>query len=166
MRSGTISVLISLALWLLSGPLVAQSASTFSQDFSGLWAMAMTRSEAAAQEQPGSDVIVTITQSPTILKIETVRSGTKDIAVYPIEKQPSETAEVDGKRRAYWDRSVLIDEGSVDINGQTIAFREARTSSAGGAEMIVETTLKIEHGYELKGAQTIVTGKKIYVRSR
>jgi hypothetical protein len=60
---------------------------------------------------------------------------------------------------------VLVDEGSVDINGQTIAFRERRTRSAGGAEMVVETTLKIEHGYELKGAQTIVTGKNVYVRS-
>ena len=32
--------------------------------------------------------------------------------------------------------------------------------------MIVETILKIEHGYELKGGQTIVTGKNVFVRSR
>ena len=32
--------------------------------------------------------------------------------------------------------------------------------------MVVETTLKVEHGYELKGGQTIVTGKNVFVRSR
>lgn len=61
---------------------------------------------------------------------------------------------------------MLVNEGPVDVNGQTVAFREERVPSAGGTEMVVETTLKIEHGYELKGAQTIVTGKNVYVRSR
>ena len=61
---------------------------------------------------------------------------------------------------------MLVDEGSVDINGQTIGFREARTSASAGTEMVVETTLKVEHGYELKGGQTIVTGKNVFVRSR
>jgi hypothetical protein len=73
---------------------------------------------------------------------------------------------VTGERRAFWDGTTLVNEGSKDIQGKTIAFREARTASADGAEMIVETTLKLEHGYEMKGVQTVVTGKNLYVRGR
>ena len=166
MRPVTIRIaLVALTAWLLPGPLLAQTTPVPAPDFSGVWTMDWTRSEAAAQEQPAGNIIVTIAQTPVSLTIETVRDGTKETAIYPIEAQVSDTAQVTGKRRAYFDGSALVDEGSVDINGQTIAFREGRTRSAGGAEMVVETTLKIEHGYELKGAQTIVTGKNVYVRS-
>jgi hypothetical protein len=154
--------LVALIAWTLPGALFAQTTAILTPNFSGDWTMDRTRSESAAHEQPG-DTIVTLTQTDAILKIETVRDGTKEIAIYPIGDRPN-TKEVSGKRRAYWDGSWLVDEGSVDINGQTIAFREVRT--ADGAEMVVDTTLKVEHGYELKGAQTIVTGKNVYVRRR
>jgi hypothetical protein len=135
-------------------------------DFSGVWTMDKTRSESAAQDPSAGDVIVAITQTGSILKVETTRDGKKESATYPIGARPSATTEVSSARRAYWDGPVLIDEGSVDIEGRTIEFREARTQAADGAEMVVETTLKIEHGYDLKGGQTVVTGKNVYVRGR
>jgi len=160
------TAMVALVAWALPGTLAAQTTPAPAPNFSGLWTMDRTRSEAAAQEQPSGDIILTIFQTAATLKIETIRNGKKEIAIFPIEDQPSDTKEVSGKHRAYWDGSMLIDEGSVDINGETIAFREGRTPSADGAEMVVETTLKIDHGYELRNAQTIVTGKNVYVRSR
>ena len=143
--------------------LVAQAMPAATPDFSGVWTMDKTRSESAAQDQSAGDVVVAITQTGSILKVETIRDGKKELATYPIGTRPSAT-EVSGARRAYWDGPALIDEGSVDIEGRTIEYREARTPAADGAEMVVETTLKIEHGYELKGGQTVVTGKNVYVR--
>jgi hypothetical protein len=150
----------------LPGTLVAQAIPATTPDFSGLWKMDKERSESAAQDQPTGDVIVAITQTGSILKVETTRDGKKELATYPIGDRPTTTMELSGVRRAYWDGPVLIDEGSVDIEGRTIAFREARAPAVDGAEMVVETTLKIEHGYELKGGQTVVTGKNVYVRNR
>lgn len=167
MRPSTHGIAVfAFIVWALPGALLAQTTPVSAPDFSGLWTMDRTRSEAAAQEQPAGDTIVTISQTAATLKIESIRNGKKEISIYPFEGRPSDTNEVSGKRRAYWDGPILIDEGSVDINGQTIAFREGRTPSADGAEMVVETTLKIDHGYELKGAQTIVSGKNVYIRSR
>jgi hypothetical protein len=135
-------------------------------DFSGIWTMDRTRSESAAQEQPVGAVRLAITQTGTTLAVETIRDGKQELVTYPIGAQPSAPTEVRGLRRAFWDGAALVNEGSVDIRGQTIAFREVRMPAADGAEMVVETTLKVEHGYELRGAQTIVTGKNVYVRGR
>jgi hypothetical protein len=150
----------------LPGALIAQAVPATTSDFSGVWKMDKDRSESAAQDQPTGDVIVAITQTGLILKVETTRDGKKELATYPIGAPPSATMEVSGLRRAFWDGPVLIDEGSVDIEGRTIEFRETRMPAADGAEMVVETTLKIEHGYELKGGQTVVSGKNVYIRNR
>lgn len=133
-------------------------------DFSGTWIMDRSRSEAAAQEHPVGPVTLVISQTGSVLKIATTRDGTTETILYPIGPSPSLAAEVTGERRAFWNGATLVSEGTKDIQGKTIAFREARTASAGGAEMIVETTLKLEHGYETKGVQTVVTGKNVYVR--
>jgi len=152
------------ALWGMSGDLTAQTMSVPPSDFSGAWKMDKSRSESAAQDQPIGDVTVVITQTGSALRVETIRDGAKEVAVYPIGMMPSTPMEVSGTRRAFWDGAILVNEGSVDVNGQTIGFRQARTPALNGAEMIVETTLKVEHGYEAKGAQTVVTGKDVFVR--
>jgi hypothetical protein len=135
-------------------------------DFSGIWTMDNSRSESAAQEQPIGVVRLAITQTGSSLAVETNRDGKTETITYPIDLELSGRAEMRGLRRAFWDGPALINEGSVDIRGQTIAFREVRMPAADGAEMVVETTLKVEHGYEMRGAQTVVTGKNVYIRSR
>ena len=144
--------------------LVAQVTPPTRPAFSGIWTMDKDRSEAAAQEQPIGEVVVAITLTGSMLNIETTRNGKAELATYPLGYQPSVTTEESGERRAFWNGSVLIDEGSVNVSGQTVAFREARTLAGDGGEMVVETTIKIEHGYELNGTQTVVTGKDVYVR--
>ena len=159
MRSATLGLFV---LMLTMAGVSAQPPTQ--KDFSGTWIMDRSRSEAAAQEQPVGPVTIVISQTGSMLKIATTRDGTTETILYPIGPNPSRAAEVTGERRAFWDGATLVTEGAKDIQGKTIAFREARTTSAGGAEMVVETTLKLEHGYEMKGAQTMVTGKNVYVR--
>lgn len=156
--------IVTLALWQSPSELAAQTKPVARPDFSGTWKMDRARSEAAAQDQPVGDITVTITQTGSILTIKTIRDGASETAIYPIEARPSRPTEDIATRRAFWDGPRLVDEGSVDINGQTIGFREVRRRTLGGAEMEVQTTLKIEHGYELKGAQTVVTGKNVFIR--
>jgi len=158
-------IFVTLAACFCPGNAIAQTVPV-SVDFSGVWQMDNARSEAVAQDQPVSDVVVAISQTGSILKVETTRDGTKDTAIYPIGEPPTNTTEVTGKARAFWEGPVLVDEGSLDVNGKTIGFREARTAASDGSEMIVETTLKVEHGYEVKGSQTIVSGKNVFVRRR
>jgi len=162
----TCTATAAFALWALLGDVAAQRKVPSAPDFSGAWKMDRTRSESATQAQPIGDITVVITQTGSLLTVETIRDGASEIAIYPIGTRPSTPKEVSGARRAFWDGSVLVNEGSVDINGQTIGFREARSRALAGAEMVVETTLKIEHGYELRGAQTVVTGKNVFVRLR
>ncbi len=143
----------------------AQTPPLATPKFSGVWVMDATRSEAAAGEQPVNAVIA-ITHSGSMLKVETVRDGQTGVVTYPIGAAPIDTTEVSAVRRAFWNGPVLVDEGSVDINGRTIGYREARMQGAEGDEMIVETTLKVERGYDVKGAHTMVTGKNVYVHRR
>lgn len=152
------------ALMLLGAGAIAQPSQH--PDFSGVWTMDPARSESAAQDQPIGPVRVAITQSGSEMKIETTRNGKTDVLRYPFAERPTMSTEVTGARRAFWDGPALVNEGSVDIQDRTVAFQESRILSADNQEMVVETTLKLEHGYELKGAQTVVRGKNIFVRSR
>jgi hypothetical protein len=135
-------------------------------NFSGVWTMDPARSESAAQGQAPVVVRVAITQTDSDLKIETIRDGKSNIASYPLGERPTMSTEVTGMRRAFWDGPSLVNEGSMDIQDKTVAFHESRILSADQAEMVVETTLKLEHGYELKGTQTVVKGRNVFVRGR
>jgi hypothetical protein len=166
-----LAILALLAIGLGDGPVVAQTPASLDQpmarpDFSGVWTMDNSRSESAAQEQPAGTVTATISQTDSVLTVKTDRDGQTDTRVYPIGPAPATMSQISGVLRAYWDGGRLVDEGAVSIEGQTIAFQESRTPAANGLEMVVETTLKVEHGYLLRGAQTIVTGKNVYTRSR
>ena len=157
-------VSIAAAVGLFPAIVLAQTTSS-TANFTGMWKMDESRSELAAQDQPVGEFTIAITQTGSVLKVETTRDGKKDTAMYPFVAHPTATTnEWNGTPRAYWEGAALVDEGSLDIDGQSVGFREARTSSPDGSEMVVETTLKIQHGYELKGGQTIVSGKNVFVR--
>jgi hypothetical protein len=143
-----------------------QGAQVETPDFTGVWAMDRSRSEIAAQEQASGDVALTITQTGTSLQVVTRRDGKSDAATYPIGPQPVKLDDVEPGRRAYWQGSSLVSEGSVDIEGQTVSFREQRALAADGSEMVVETFVKMQHGYTMRGAQTMATGRNVYVRGR
>ena len=157
------SAIAGLLVLTLSG--VCASAQSL-PNFTGVWTMDPARSESAAQGQAPSMVRVTIAQTGSELKIETIRDGKTSVATYQLGERPTMSTEVTGMRRAFWDGPSLVNEGSVDIQDKTVAFQESRMLSADNAEMTVETTLKLEHGYELKGTQTVVKGKNVFIRGR
>src|ERR1700757_4293043 len=91
---------VTLALWAMPGAPVAQTTPASTPNFSGVWTMDKNRSELAAQEEPAGDIIFTIAQTGSILQVETLRDGKKDVAIYPIGPRPVATTEGSAARGA------------------------------------------------------------------
>jgi hypothetical protein len=135
-------------------------------DFSGTWAMDMTRSASAVQNEPIPPTTLVIKQTATELTIETRRGDKSSTIVY---RPGSPDAMSNPTNRSnlltsmwYWEGPKLITESVRDVSGQTVRAKEARLLESSGAEMSVETLVVVEHGYSLRGAQTYGSGKDIY----
>jgi hypothetical protein len=146
---------------------VAQSSVTLAQsrpDFSGTWTMDLARSQAAVQNEPSGPVTLVIAQTGNELRVETTRANKTTAVVYTLDgadnKIPTGTA------RTHWDGETLVTETVRDVNGATVTTKETRTLASGGAEMHVETTLVVQHGYSLKGTPNYGAGKDVYTRAR
>ena len=123
-------------------------------DFSGTWTMDLSRSEAAAQGTPIGPVVVAIRQMPEELRIETTRNGSAQTIRYlPAAAKAVSGGEAVGAFR--WDGSRLITTFVTSINNQAITVEEVRTLDAAGAEMTVEVSLVVEHGYQSGGSNTL-----------
>ena len=129
------------------------SAGPFAQDrpdFSGTWAMDLTRSEAAAQGTPIGPVTVAIRQTNDEVRIETTRNGrTEAIRYLPASLKATSPGEVIGSFR--WEGSKLVTRLVTDINKQAVTVEEARNLDPAGREMTVEVMLVVEHGYQSGG---------------
>ncbi len=135
-------------------------------DFSGIWAMDMTRSASAVQNDPIPPTTQVITQTATQLSIETHRGDKTSTVAY---RPGSADAVSNATNRSnlltsmwYWEGPKLVTETVRDINGQTVRTREARSLDSSGNEMSVDTLLVVEHGYSLRGAQTYGNGQDVY----
>ena len=164
--------LLLLGLFAIGSAALAQSTQTH-PDFSGTWIMDPTRSEAAAQGTPIGPVTMVIRQSPEEVRIELTRNGTKQAIRYlPAGMKPVGQGEILGTFR--WEGSKLVTNASADINKQAVTFDEVRTLSADGAEMTVEITVVVQHGYQTGGSSVVKspnapnssTGKNVFVKSR
>ena len=133
-------------------------------DFSGTWTMDPSRSQAAVQNEPSGPITIVISQSPTELKVETTRADKTSVVVYKLDG--SENKIPTGTAKTHWDGTTLVIESVRDVNGATVTTKEARTLASGGNEMVVETTLVVQHGYSLKGTPNYGAGKDIYTRVR
>src|SRR5579864_8480291 len=96
-------------------------------DFSGLWEMDRSRSEAAAQATPIGPVTVAIHQTPAELQIDTTRSGMLETVRY----QPSGDRLVAGHEvpsaTFRWEGSTLVTFRAVNIDNQTVTVTEVRS---------------------------------------
>ncbi len=153
---------------LLAGLVVVCPAAAQSKpDFSGTWTMDEARSESAHYPDFVGPVVVVITQTPTELTVETRRGGTSSFLTYRIGEAPRvETATpADAKLgppfNSYWNGSSLVCE-TVQNVPYTVRNKEVRTLSDDGREMIVETTMIVEHGYTLSGTKNYGTGMDHY----
>ena len=160
---------VSFALLLGSSVLNAQSA-----DFSGTWKMDLTRSEAAAQGTPIGEVTVLIRQTPSELRIETIRGeGGKDVVTYvPVGARTPDASGSSGTFR--WDGPRLITNLVTQVNNQAVTIQESRTLNPDATEMSVDVTLVVEHGYQSGGSSVVAStyppnwakGKNVFVKAR
>src|SRR6187402_654632 len=120
-------------------------------DFSGTWAMDLSRSEAAAQGTPIGPVTVVIRQAPGEVNIETTRNGhTEAVRYLPASAKPTAAAG-DVLGAFSWNGDKLVTRLVTDINKQAITVEEVRSLNPSGKEMTVELMLVVEHGYQSGG---------------
>lgn len=137
-------------------------------DFSGTWIMDQARSESPSQSADmAGPVTLVITQTDKTVIVETKRGSLASRASYVFSATPVQPGAGDGAPvgRASFDGRTLVLEGTRVIRGQTVSTREARTLSADGAEMTVDTLVLVQHGYEFRGAKNYGSAKDVFRRS-
>lgn len=136
--------LTALTVCILAGLVSLDLGAQTKPDFSGTWKMDHSRSEAAAQGTPIGPVVVAIRQMPEEVRIETTRNGTTESVRYlPAAAKAVSPSEPMGSFR--WDGATLVTTLVTSINNQAVTVEEARSLT--GAEMTVEVSLVVEHGY-------------------
>ncbi len=138
------------------------------RDFSGSWKMDLSRSQSAQQGEAIKTVSFVITQSAAQIRIETRRGNEKEDVLYPLTRSrasASPAAGASGQPEAYWDGDRLVTETQRPVNGYTVTVKEARTLAPSGAEMTVETTVIVQHGYSMPGAKNYGTSKDVFTRA-
>jgi hypothetical protein len=135
------------AIVLLSIALLAQP----TPDFSGNWTL---------------DTCA-ITQSVGQVRIETTRGNERENVLYALTKsRASSNPGASGQSEAYWDGDQLITVTQRTVSGQTVTVKESRTLSPTGADMTVETTVIVQHGYSMPGAKNYGTSRDVFIRAR
>jgi hypothetical protein len=137
-------------------------------NFSGTWTMDQTRSESPHYPDFVGPVTLVITQTATEITIETRRgekSSTVSYRIFDSENAPVGTAG-GTQPRSYWNGTTLVAEGVKNVQDATVRTKEVRSIGGGGQEMIVETTLIVEHGYTLAGTKNYGTGKDVFRKSQ
>jgi len=147
-------------------PLTAHAQRTV--DFSGTWAMDLSKSESSQQGAAVKAVSFVITQTPTQVRIETTRGELRESVVYPLARMSRGATGTSGGTahpEAYWEGDRLITETQRPVNGYTVTVKEARTLAPAGDEMTVETTVIVQHGYSMPGAKNYGTSKDVFIKT-
>jgi hypothetical protein len=136
-------------------------------DFSGSWAMDPSRSQSAQQGEPFKAVTFLITQSAGQVRVESARGNERENVLYALTKsRASSNPGASGQSEAYWEGEQLVTVTQRTVSGQTVTVKETRTLGAGGAEMTVETTVIVQHGYSMPGAKNYGTSKDVFIRAK
>ena len=157
----TLVVPVTLALSVILQPVIAPA-----PDFLGAWKLDEARSDSAQQEKFVSPMTLVISRAGATLTIQTTRGDQVETINYVIETAPDTPLVIGaGTRRAYWDGPKLVTEGAGNLQGQTVSVRAMRTLNATATEMTVESTVAVQHGYTLRGAQTYAKVRDVYTRT-
>ncbi|HEY7172014.1 MAG TPA: hypothetical protein VH417_14285 [Vicinamibacterales bacterium] len=128
-------------------------------DFTGTWTMDMSRSESAAQGtdvSPRTPVTLIVRQSPADFNVETDRDGSKERLRF-VFGQSSLAAPVGTAGRdataiepagVEWRGGDLITTTVYRVNGMPVKQVRTHRLAPTGREMIVETRVEMQHGYE------------------
>src|SRR5229473_1675603 len=132
-------------------------------NFSGTWVMDMTRSESAAQasnDSPRIPVRLEITHSPSAVTIRTLRDGSAETISYSFDRPSQDIVKTTGDNsterkvinaNARWDGPILVTQTVYSVNNMATTKVDKYRLSAGGREMIVESELQMQHGFESNG---------------
>ena len=146
--------------------LLAQPTVPTKPEFLGSWTMDRIRSESVTAGQAPGPVTLAVTQTETTLSIETRRGDKAEVTNYVIDAHSDGPSVIGaGTRRAYWNGPRLVTEEAGNVQGQTVSIRATRALNPTGTEMTVETTVAVQHGYTMRGAQTYALVKDVYVRT-
>ncbi len=146
--------------------LLAQPTTPAKLDFLGSWTMDRIRSQSVTAEQEPGPITLALSQTDTTLTIEAVRGGKSEVTNYVIDaRQDGPSVIGAGTRRAYWNSPKLITEEAGNVQGQTVSIRASRSLNPAGTEMTVETTVAVQHGYSMRGAQTYALVRDVYIRA-
>ena len=125
------------------------------------------RSQSAQQGEPFKSVTFVITQSVGQVRIETTRGNEKENVLYPLTKsRASSSPGASGQPEAYWDGEQLVTVSHRTVSGQTVTVKEARTLGPNRADMTVETTVIVQHGYSMPGAKNYGNSKDVFVKAK
>jgi hypothetical protein len=136
-------------------------------DLNGVWKMAPDRSGSPGQVPPVTDMTLTIQQTASDVRIESVSGSDAPIvttyAIGPAPKQPSEPMGADAKF-AYWDGNRLVLERGGTISGQTVSMKQSLTLDPEHRELTLERLVIVQHGYTLRGTKNYATVKDVFTR--
>jgi hypothetical protein len=149
------------------GAIVVPARAQGRPDFSGTWVMDEVRSASAHYPDFVGPITLVIVQTPAQLTVETRHGDRSESIVYRIYESehaaPAVVSVPGGK--SYWSGATLVCETVRNIQDATVRTRELRTLGADGREMTVESTLIVEHGYDIPDAKNYGTGKDIFRKS-
>jgi hypothetical protein len=154
MRSALLALAASLAL---AGGAHAQER----PDFSGTWRLDAARSDLAAHTDASRPITVTITQTASEMRVDTVTaSGTQSTTYLFKAAEPLST----DNALARWRGDAVITDVIMNVRGQSVTVQQTRRLSSDRNEMTVESVVNVQHGYTLSGAQTYSASKDTFVR--
>ena len=130
-------------------------------DFSGTWKLDPSRSQSAVQNEPVLAMTETIAQSPTTITVEINRPDGRVVHTYMLGA--ADRVLSPGVGRGHWDGATLVTEAVGDVNGQTVTTKVVRQLNDAG-EMLVDTTLVVQHGYSLRGTANYGSGRDVFTR--
>ena len=156
---------MSCLLPLLFAASMAQAQPSPHSDFSGLWMLDVARSETLRANGSIERGPVAITQSGDSFQISWA-TDTRRETVTSEPQNASAPPEGSGKAmKAYWAGPAMVTETYATINGRSVTVTRSRTLAPGGAEMVVDTTIAIHHGYAPGEPLPQARARDIYVRA-
>jgi hypothetical protein len=105
-----------------------------------------------------------IVQTPDDVRIETTtgRGTTTEVARFTSK----DVVPVSGAATARWRGSTLVIDAIRQVRGQSVTAQQALTLNADASELVVESTVNVQHGYSISGAKVYGAGKDVFVRVR
>ena len=139
---------LTIGVFLVSSTAVAQN--DFNR-FVGSWVMDLGVSDTARADpaQRLRHVVMDIAHDEEKIRIQTTRDEEVITNQYRLRppKTPVAAAGIDASF-VHWEGEKLVTYTQSRINGMAVTLLERRQVSPDGAEMIVETMLTVQHGYQ------------------